>query len=77
MADSSITLSAKKTKKAYKAKISLNPMPSNCYECPFYHMPNPNDDDTWYEYWDCYLKHIDDMTGIALNRPKCCPIESE
>ena len=74
MTDSSITISAKKIKKDYKAKIMLNPVPNNCHECPFYYMPDPDDEGSWYEHWDCYLKHIDDMTGIALNRPKCCPL---
>ena len=69
-----IILSAKKTDKKCKAQITLNPKPNNCYECPFYYMPDTNDEGSWYEHWDCYLRHIDDVTGIALNRPEQCPL---
>ena len=63
MANSGLVMSAQKKAKNYKAQITLNPIPNNCYECPFYYMPDPNDEDSWYEYWDCYLQHIDDITG--------------
>ena len=74
MINSTIVLSAKKRKKNCKAQITLSPIPNNCHECPFYYMPNPDDNGSWYEHWDCYLQHIDDVTGIALNRPKTCPL---
>ena len=74
MDNKNILLSAKKTKKNCKAQITLNPVPNNCHECPFYYMLNQNDEGSWYEYWDCYLRHIDDVTGIALNHPEQCPL---
>lgn len=67
-------LTSIKINKSYNADIKLNPMPKNCYECPFFHQPNPDDEDTWYEHWDCYLCTINDCTGIALERYKDCPL---
>lgn len=57
------------------ASITLNPTPNNCYECPFFYMPNPDEEDTWYEHWDCFLKSRTNFFGVALERPADCPLD--
>ena len=71
-----LTLESKKksAKKKYKADIKLTPIPKCCTECPFFYMPNPELEGTWYEDWECYLVQIKDCTGIALTRYKDCPL---
>ena len=60
--------------KTCKVEIKIDPMPKNCHECPMYHMPNPENEGTWYEHWDCYLKPIENDYGIAVDRYKDCPL---
>lgn len=67
-----LTLKSTKKPKQYKADIKLTPMPKCCTECPFYYMPE--NEDTWYERWNCYLIDIKDNFGIAVNRHKDCPL---
>lgn len=61
-------------KKIYKANVKLDPIPNNCKECPFFFMPDPNDEGTYFEHWDCLLNGIDDYKGIYLQRPNNCPL---
>ena len=63
-----------KGNKLFTEIISINPMPTNCHECPFYYMPRPEYEGTWYEDWDCYLGGIKSNWGIALERSKHCPL---
>ena len=70
-----LTLKSIKKSKEYKADIKLTPMPKCCTECPFYYMPEPEDEGSWYERWDCYLVDIKDGFGIAINRYKNCPLK--
>ena len=58
------------------ANITLTPIPKSCYDCPFYYMPNPDEENTWYEYWDCFLKPLDNQYGVALERHKNCPLNT-
>ena len=69
---------AMRTNKNYKIKVKIDPMPNSCYECPFFYMPNPEDEGGWYEHWNCFLHHIRDRErcGIALKRYKNCPLEN-
>ena len=64
----------KETNRSFNVKVKINPLPRSCYECPFFYITNPEDEGTWYETWDCYLKSLDDYYGIALNRHPHCPL---
>lgn len=75
MSKKPLILKSIKEPNTYKASIKLEPMPKNCYECPFFYMPEPEYKDTWYERWDCYLVNIKDNYGIAVNRYKDCPLD--
>lgn len=66
--------SKRRDKKAFQVEITMDKLPKNCNECPFYYMPRPENEGTWYEDWDCFVGGIDDITGIALARPKTCPL---
>lgn len=68
----------KKGQKSYKATVKLDPLPENCYECPFYYAPNP-DDAGWagLVFKTCFLVNIEDSKGIALERYKDCPLRRE
>ena len=70
-----LILKSIKKSKEYKADIKLTPMPKCCTECPFYYMPEPEDEGSWYERWDCFLIDIKDHFGIAINRYKDCPLK--
>lgn len=60
-----------------ETKASVTPLPNSCKECPFYHQPNPSNEGTWYEHWDCFLKPLKDRDGNLIRRPKECPLKSE
>ena len=56
----------------------MTPLPENCRECPFYYLVNPDEKDTWYELWRCFLGVIrtdEDYNGIALKRHRNCPLK--
>ncbi len=70
-----MVLTSKKTKnKRYDVNITINKIPNNCYECPFYYMPNPDEEGGYYEHWDCFLGGAKSIYGVALERPKDCPL---
>ena len=72
------TMSTKKSKvnvKDFTVEITVDKLPKNCYECPFYYMPKPENQGTWYEHWDCFLGCIgNNEYGIAINRPVTCTL---
>ena len=61
--------------KNFTATIKLKPLPDNCYECPFYYAPDP-DDAGWAGIVSktCFLIDLVDHKGIALKRYKNCPL---
>jgi len=67
-------LYSNKSDDKYNVSIKLNPLPKSCCQCPFYYMPSPEDEHTWFEHWTCFLGGIKDEYGIALNRSKDCPL---
>ena len=71
-----LQMTSNKNKK-YSVNVSINPLPKNCHECPFYYMTNPDEEGGYEEHWDCYLKSITDYNGIALARATGCPLNNK
>lgn len=64
--------------KDFEVEVTVDKLPKNCYECPFYYMTNPEHKDTWFEDWDCFLGCIgDNEYGIAVSRPKTCKLNKK
>lgn len=61
--------------KEYKATVKLDPMPGNCYDCPFFY--RVDDEEGYYEHWNCFLEWHYDSFGVALGRHRNCPLEKE
>ena len=63
-------------KDGYEYKVQYNikiePLPRNCYECPFYQCTG-YDEDYGNEY-DCVLDRGESIRGIAVERPSHCPL---
>ena len=57
-----------KHKKEYT--ITIDPLPKNCYECPFYIFQNK--DEETQDYY-CLFGSIN-ISGIAIKRAKDCPL---
>ena len=64
---------AKRAGKVFTVSVKVDPMPQNCYECPFFY--NIDGEMGWEEHWNCFLGFNEDCWGIALNRHVNCPLE--
>ena len=58
----------------FETNIHIKPMPKNCGECPFFHCANPDEINTYDEFWTCYLGMIKNYNGIFVERAKDCPL---
>lgn len=68
--------------KSFKSTIKLNPLPENCYKCPFFYTPNSDGKGyAWLAYKTCFLitieDSIEDRAGILFKRHKDCPLSKE
>ena len=68
-------MKTKRGSKEFDININITPKPPNCFECPLFYMPHPEDEDGPHMHWESFIRDCDNY-GVALNRPDNCPLDA-